>query len=149
MNLRKASEEDTELTYTWVNHPNVRKYSLNKDWVTFEAHRDWFHQKIKDANTLYFILIDAQDTALGSVRFDLVGDEGKINYLIAPQFQGQGLGIKILEYSIAKIEKENANLKVVFGWVFKENIPSIRIFNKLGFELIDEKNNLMKFSKNL
>jgi RimJ/RimL family protein N-acetyltransferase len=147
--LRKAAEQDTDVTYAWVNHPSVRKYSLNKDWVSFEGHRDWFHQKIKDNNTLYYILTDAQDTPLGSVRFDLFGDEAKINYLIAPLFQGQGLGRKILEHGIARVEIERTDVKTVFGWVFKDNEPSIRIFNRLGFELIEEIDGLMKFAKEL
>lgn len=145
VNLRRASQSDLQITFKWVNHEAVRRFSINTQAVDFDSHSDWFLQKIKSQETAYYILDSAAKVALGSIRFDLQENTGKINYLIDPDHHGMGLGSIILKKGIDILKKEIPEVQSVHGWVFQSNVASIKIFKKLGFQLVGEKDSMLKF----
>lgn len=143
--LRRATLSDLDITFAWANNPVVRKYSFNTQQIIRAEHESWFSHKVKDANTVFYIL-EREDIPLGSIRFDLEKEAAKINYLIDPLHQGQGLGTYILEKGLAKLREERPNVTQVYGWVLSENLASVRIFQKLSFVKILEQDNLFKFA---
>jgi len=145
LRLRRASEADIEITFAWVNNEIVRKFSVNKKKISFNSHRDWFTKRINSKETAYYILEEIDGEALGSIRFDIDDDEARINYLIDPKRHGIGLGKFIVKQGIDAIKKEFPEAQAVYGWVFKSNIASIKIFQKLEFRLVEEKNSMFKF----
>jgi RimJ/RimL family protein N-acetyltransferase len=147
--LRKAQTSDLDITYQWLNDPLVRQHSFNTEKVNYSDHQEWFLQKIKEANTVYLIFEQYDGIPLGSIRFDLADNKAKINYLIDPKFQGQGLGRTILQDGIRFLLQEHENVKAVYGWVFKKNIASIKIFDKLDFIKVEEQAELVKFEREI
>ena len=109
----------------------------------------WFNSKIDDPDCEYYILEYKGENA-GSIRFDI--DEmnhAKISYLIDSNFTGKGLGTAILKQGIALLKKNKPNVKKVFGYVLKENKASVRIFEKLNFNLIEESDSELKYDKGI
>lgn len=147
--LRFASIEDIDVTFRWVNNPEVRSFSYSRELVTFEAHKKWFSSKIEDENCVYYIL-ELQNEKIGSIRFDIDNDENaKISYLIDPTFFGQGFGKKILEKGVEKIKHSGKDIFKVYGYVQSENIASIRIFESLNFKKEYLNDNELYFWKDL
>jgi len=141
ISLIRMSQADIDLTYRWATSKKIRKYALNQNEISFETHKRWFLNKIKDSDCEYF-LFKSRDKVIGSVRFDIEPKENSaiISYLIDERFHGKGYGKLILTKGIDELKKVRPELKLVFGWVLNENIASLKIFERLNFskEEIDE-----------
>jgi RimJ/RimL family protein N-acetyltransferase len=142
--LRRAVFADVEATFGWASDAIVRKYALSQNKIDYESHKAWFASKISDQAVVYYVA-EIENELIGSIRFDEVGNEIVISYLIDPKHHGKGLGKKILEEGIIQFEKE-AYAKPIVGIVKIENAASLKIFRDLHFteEKIDE--NTVKFT---
>jgi len=145
VNLRRAFLSDLQTTFKWVNHEAVRRFSLNTQAVSFDSHNEWFSEKIKSEETAFYILENSDKAALGSIRFDLHENTGKINYLVDPQYHGMGLAMILVKKGIAALKEEVPEVRSVYGWVFQSNVASVKIFEKLEFRLVKEKDSMLKF----
>lgn len=134
LKLRPANVLDINQTFTWASNKNIRRYSFNQEEIQFNAHSTWFISKLKNENCKYYILENILGTGLGSIRLDVENDSATISYLIDEKFFGRGLGTKIIKLLVNKIKEEKQNIKTLIGYVQQENLASVRIFEKLGFE---------------
>jgi len=99
----------------------------------------------------YFILYKGLKP-LGSIRIDYNNDytQGTISYLVDTKYHGQSFGKTILQ----KIEEsilQRVYLKnvILIGFVKKENIASVKIFNHLNYIKIEVTKELIKFEKKI
>jgi UDP-2,4-diacetamido-2,4,6-trideoxy-beta-L-altropyranose hydrolase len=148
--LTTAKPEDTEITYKWASDPEVRKWSFNTNPIVFEKHKNWFSEKVKDTNCIYFIA-RMNNESIGSIRFDLEDNKAIISYLLDPAFHGRGLGQALLikgckTFSVLNF-KEN-QLSEIIGYVSKENFASRKVFENIGFVKTVEPDKL-KYSINI
>ncbi|SFN73677.1 GNAT family N-acetyltransferase [Salegentibacter flavus] len=145
--IRHVKFTDLYLTYSWANDQKVREFSFNKDKITLKEHASWFFSKLENTNSEYYLL-EVQGVAAGSIRFDLEEESiAKINYLLDPKFTGKGLGTYLLENGIQFLMENRPLVQMVYGYVLKENIPSIKIFQKLSFNEISNDTSELKFEK--
>lgn len=56
-------------------------------------------------------------------------------YIVKKECRGQGIGFHLGKYSI-DIARELGYRSIIFNLVFKENISSVKLWEKLGFEII-------------
>lgn len=131
--LRNAAMEDMDLTYTWANEPITRKYSFNQEFIPLVDHQNWFARKINDQNCIYQLL-EKGGKPVGSIRLDIDAQVGLISYLIAPEYTGKGYGKKMLELAVQNLENGRLEIKMLKGLVRNDNIASVKIFERLGFE---------------
>ncbi len=139
--FRKAQIEDLMLYYNWVNDISVRNYAISTDPILLENHKEWFSNKIKSENTVMYVFFE-DEIAIGQVRFDIDKDAAYIDYSVDSQFRGKKLGIKILNKGIESFLNEMDSNKFknsIIGIVKTENIPSNKVFLRLGFELKKQK----------
>lgn len=146
--LRSANSSDSQITFEWANNMDIRKFSFNNDSLLWDDHIRWFNEKINSSNCAYYIL-ELEEQSVGSIRFDLENSSAKINYLVDPKFTGKGLGTKILKEGITKLRSDKPLINLVYGFVFKNNLPSIKIFEKLGFQKVLENGNDFKYEKRI
>ncbi|MGJ3234511.1 GNAT family N-acetyltransferase [Marivirga sp.] len=148
--LREATLCDLDITYQWANDNTVRAYAYNQNKISKEAHSEWFTNKLKSDDCKYFILEENYHQA-GSIRFDIENDQqtAKISYLVDPKFVGKGYGTFLMEKGVAKLINSNASVASVYGHVLKENLASIKIFEKLGYKITSESDSELKFEKKL
>lgn len=145
--LRRIKRNDLELLFNWRNHPSIRRTSFDKGELSLADHKEWFGAIFKSTWVLTYIF-EIDNNPVGVIRFDMKGREtAKINYLIDPSQQGKGYGTRILNLGMERVLKDNLELKKVYGYVLKENLPSIRIFQKLSFEKVSENTAELKFEK--
>jgi RimJ/RimL family protein N-acetyltransferase len=117
--------------------------------VERKSHKQWFYSKLNSTDCEYYIL-DFNGEPAGSIRFDIDAmNEAKINYLIDPKFTGRGLGTEILKKGITLIKDNRPDIKKVFGYVLESNRASVRIFEKLNFDLIEENGVELKYEKEI
>lgn len=134
LHLRRATKEDLMLYYKWANDPVTRSNSFNKDFISLESHISWFENMLKkDTSVLYVLVVD--NACLGSIRFDMNGQNALLSYSIDKNYRGKGLGTVILELGIRQICKDFPTIKKINGYIHKNNIASIASFKKVGFLL--------------
>jgi RimJ/RimL family protein N-acetyltransferase len=147
--LRVADIYDTELTFKWASDKNVRQYAFNTKSIDYNEHSKWFKAKTQSKNCLYFILENATNK-IGSIRLDFdETNNATISYLIDPTFHGKGYGKIILIMALNRLKELGYNSLNIIGFVKSENIASVKIFEKLEFTLTENKNNVLKFEKDL
>ncbi|MEM9052824.1 MAG: GNAT family N-acetyltransferase [Bacteroidota bacterium] len=147
--LRRANQGDEEATFRWVNDPLIRKFSHNTERVSRDAHNHWFTKTIQSDNCAYYLLESEQREPIGSIRFDLKGSQAKINYLIDPCYHGQGLGLTLLKMGVENLKNEHPEIIEVFGQVYEDNLASIKIFEKLNYNVHKREANLLTFASRL
>lgn len=135
LTVRQAELADCALFWIWANDPVVRQQSFNPEPISYENHQEWFETKVRNEDSI-FLVVESCTGPLGQVRFDLNEGHAVINYSIARQFRGLGLGSKLLEMCICAFRDDHkidlvANVKA-------SNPASLKIFRELGFE---ERNN--------
>ncbi|SKB36927.1 Acetyltransferase (GNAT) domain-containing protein [Salegentibacter holothuriorum] len=149
--LRNLKKSDLNPLFIWRNHPLTQLNSFDKKEILFADHKKWFNGILGSNLTATYIL-ETEEVPVGVIRFDIETEDqraAKISYLIDPLKHGKGLGTKILERGIKKISQENKKLDKVFGYVLRENLASIRIFEKLAFIKVSEDTSELKFEKSI
>ncbi|MDB4144774.1 GNAT family N-acetyltransferase [Flavobacteriaceae bacterium] len=145
LTLRKATDDDTDITFDWATNKRIRQYSRQKEDIIYKNHELWFFNKIMSTSCIYLIA-EINKTPIGSIRFDIEKDEAVLSFLLDPSLHGKGYGKKILEkgckefFRISKVKK-------ILGVVSIKNLPSIRTFKKLEFTKVLEKNEFITFEK--
>lgn len=139
--MRKVRASDRQITFKWANDSKVRAYSFKQHLITEEEHNSWFQTKIQDHSCLYLIA-EMNNFIIGSIRFDIKGNEAIISYLIDPEYHGKGFGHLLLvngiKYILETAKEINLSFQKIVGYVMKNNIPSIKSFERLGFKKCEE-----------
>lgn len=130
ISLRKCSENDIMRVFKWSNDETVRKNSFNSERILFEDHKSWFLNKITDKNTLFLIAL-VNSVPAGVIRYEKLESHAIVGLLVSKEFRGQNLAGKFLIES-AKLYFKNATSPIL-AYIKKENIVSIRTFEKAGY----------------
>lgn len=141
LNLRKVNEDDVNLLFNWVNDPVVRMYALNPEPIQWESHLDWFNQKLKSTDAAIYIAEGYGHYPIGQIRIEKEDDKWVIDYSIDKYFRGLGLGQKI----VAEMIRQNSSSNFI-AEVKAENIPSQKVFEKLGFVLEESSGKLKRYT---
>lgn len=142
--LREVEYIDLNLTFKWATDSVIRKYALSQHEISFEEHKKWFLGKLQDDKCLFFIA-EKSSNPIGSIRFDISeSGEATISYLVDSQYHGLGYGKTILKKGLSKLNRSKKSNSVV-GIVKKINKASSAIFQKLGFKLLEENEEVLVF----
>lgn len=152
-NVKKAEKKDCKIIWKIRNHPSVRQNSSNLKAFSFDEHKNWFSNKyFKNKNNFCYVLKNVNYT-IGYCRFDY--DNKQKTYVISiainPKNHGKGLGNYLLSQSVDKLKaklKKKADIRLM-AEVKKNNISSIKLFERNGFEKNREDKNNYYFQKKL
>ncbi|RDV16477.1 UDP-2,4-diacetamido-2,4,6-trideoxy-beta-L-altropyranose hydrolase [Pontibacter diazotrophicus] len=132
LNLRAATEQDMMQLFNWASDPEVRKNSFNQNPITLENHTRWFHTVMEDEQTVLYIA-EANGKPVAHIRFNISAGKAMISYLIDADFRGQGLGLHLLQKGMQALAAQRKDVEQIEGLVQRENIASVRSFEKAGF----------------
>lgn len=133
--IRKLKKSDEKLIFDWANDPVTRKNSYQDEPITYETHKNWFQNKIKNKEAYYYIC-EINKTPAGLVRFDKNEKEVVIGITIDEKFRGKKLALTFLRKACGVYLNENTG-KIV-AYIKRDNIASIKSFEKAGFKFFEE-----------
>ncbi len=145
INLREVTKDDIKLLYIWVNDFNVRQNAINPNKILWENHNKWFFEKLHDDNCHIFIAV-INNVPIGQVRFEFNNGYYKIDYSIDKKYRGKGFGYVMLKNAIYNLIIKKHTVLRFYGEVKYNNISSLKVFNKLGFEY-KQNNDIYVFEK--
>lgn len=133
MIIRRASWEDCDLLFDWVNEASVRDNSFSQNGVKLQDHLKWFESKLNSPDSVILIL-EQGDKPIGQVRFDKNSDLAwEIDYSVDVGFRGKGYAKVLLSQGISFME-EKEYMGLVVGKVKTENMASIKVFRFMSFD---------------
>lgn len=132
--LRKVKAEDVDLLYHWANESEVRRNSLQTASISYDEHIEWFHNKLKSNTSDLFIYCTKQEN-IGHIRLEYNQKTAVVNFSIDKSYRGKGFGIHMLTLSEDYLKQNRLNITCMNAIVKKENVPSQKVFLKLGYRM--------------
>ena len=136
MNFRYANLEDlNEIVRIYNSTVPSRMVTADLEPVTVEQRMGWFYEHSNDKRPLWVMEID--DKIAGWLSFQsfygrpAYDGTVEVSIYLDENYRGKGLGQKLLEFAIENCTKYN--IKVLLGFIFGHNIPSMKLFKKYGF----------------
>ena len=138
--LRELTEKYASEKYCkWLNDPVVNKY-LETRKATIESLKKYIKEKKEDPNCLLFgIFLKNNNEHIGNAKLEPIDFEKKIadyGMIIGEtEYWGKGLGTEITKLVVDYAFNE-LNLKKIRLGVITENLPAIRVYEKVGFKIV-------------
>ena len=133
LSFREVKRSDIDDLFRWRNHPDIRKNFFNTNPVSWAEHEKWFNDKLQDPQVVIYIAFDGENK-IGSIRFEDKGSAVKVSVMLNPDFLGKGFGTEVIRLGTARFIKEKNPDKPIHAEIKKDNIASIKAFQKAGFE---------------
>ena len=134
LSYREANLADEDLYLIWANDDEVRSNAFNTQKIKSEDHHRWFGKKLQDGDALMLVFSDQNNIPVGQVRIDK-GDYWQVDVSIDKNHRGKGFGVQMLKLSLIEFSKKIGKNIAVYSLIKKQNIASVRIFEKAGFVL--------------
>jgi RimJ/RimL family protein N-acetyltransferase len=136
LSLRAANENDAHLLWTWANDPLCRENAFDSSPIDWDAHTRWLRQKLTAPDCRIWIL-EHDGQPVGQIRYDRRETDAEIDFAVAPQARGLGLGTQLLTLSVIQAHQD-LGVRKVFGLIKTNNRASVRAFNRAGFEEVGQ-----------
>jgi|TARA_B110000977_G_C11059737_1_gene485480 RimJ/RimL family protein N-acetyltransferase len=134
-NLREIIYNDYPKLLEWVNDPDTRLNSINQGLVKIDEHIDYI-KSILNSTTINQYILEIDGDGVGTIKDEILDGCIEISYSINPKYRGKKLGILMMQLYLY-------NRKGTFLCVVKQNnIPSIKMVERIGYKLDRVENNL-------
>jgi RimJ/RimL family protein N-acetyltransferase len=142
MKIRNANFSDSLDLLCWRNDPLTLSMSINASPVGVDQHKAWLKEVIEDPlKTLYIGELTPNKVGICRFDFDPKTYSSVVSINLSPTMRGKGISFELLRRSILLYKKSNtAALKAVIN---RNNIPSIKIFQRCGFKKISEQDDFI------
>lgn len=136
IHIRDAAIEDLPVIVSIYNSTiESRMVTADTSPVTVESRKEWFDKHTKN-RPLKVVEVNNQSCAWISFQ-NFYGRPAyqataEVSIYLSEEIRGKGLGAKILEKAIA--ECPALQIENLLAFIFAHNVPSIRLFEKYGFE---------------
>lgn len=137
LDLRNLRQEDERILLAYRNDPECAKYQRWED-TSPEAVRRLIGQAKENVfpseqEEQHYAIYNKEET-VGDLSCFYTEEDHCVTFgiTIAPGFQRRGYAFEILQAAVKAVQKWNPRLDMV-ALIDKENIPSVALFEKLGF----------------
>ena len=133
--LRSCTKADAQLLHDWRNSQDDSGLAIEGSKPTKAEHELWVENRLGRTRVEPFWIVEIDEFPVGYVRFDLKMPLAfTVSVLISANFQGRGVGYLALKESLTHLSTIHPEAAVI-ARVHKLNFKSLRVFEKLGFEL--------------
>lgn len=130
MEIREVTLADARLLFEWANDSDTRANSFHSEPISWEHHLAWLEKKLNSKSCSFFLLT-IEEEPVGVVRIE--GFEPSIiGVTVAPNHRGEGLSSKIIRSACSTFRKKTDSS--ILAYIKLDNIPSLKAFEKAGFE---------------
>jgi RimJ/RimL family protein N-acetyltransferase len=133
LELRRATPTDGELLLDWRNDPATREASGNRASVAAEEHAGWLERVLAEPDR-HLVIAEADGRPVGQARIERRrAYRYELSVSLDAAERGRGVGATLIagacEWAWAA-----TNASGIEAWVRDGNEPSLRAFEKAGFE---------------
>jgi UDP-2,4-diacetamido-2,4,6-trideoxy-beta-L-altropyranose hydrolase len=129
LSLRPLTADDSEVVYGWQCAPGVRRHFRNPDPPTRDEHAAWMIGRLEDAKAVTEVVV-CDGRPAGLVRLDPAeAGQFEVSVLIAPEFQGMGVGVAAL-----RLIRRLVPFGVFRAFVDPLNKASLAAFRRAGYD---------------
>ena len=143
--LRKLQETDVDFIFEWENNIDFWKVSGTTKPFTKQEISEFVageHNILENKQIRYVICLIENNKAIGTIdlfEYNKSKQLAGVGILIADKlYRQKGYADEALKL-IANYCSNELNIVTIFCNIFKDNIHSIRLFEKNGFQLVDER----------
>lgn len=136
LSIRPIQLSDEAITFKWASDPLTRNNSYQSAEISSEVHHQWFAKKLLDEMASYWIL-EVNQQAAGLIRFDKDKTSTVIGIMMGKEFRGKGLSSTFLRLACEAYFTTHDDTEVI-AYIKKENLASIKSFEKAGFKTFKE-----------
>lgn len=130
LNYARASGADVEAIFT-LSKALIDQYE-DVASIDYDKVLQWVRRKI-DAQIGEYQRVMMDGDLAGYVHFHPDGERMELDDLyILPEYRGRGIGTAVVEKCCAETEKP------VYLYVFRRNEGAVRLYQRLGFEIVQE-----------
>lgn len=134
ISLRRAHSADVQILYELRNEKIARAMSLQTDPIDYHRHQIWFEDTLNNSSVNIFIAEFAEGP-VGYSRLSMFDScEAEISIATDYKYRGKGFGGQILSLTISEVNSLELGIKKLVAVIKKENLRSIRLFEKFGFK---------------
>lgn len=143
--LREIEDDDLKYIVNWRNDVDILKWLFSYLPLSLSKQRRWYERYLSDDTSQIFIIEQKQESksigTIGLTGIDHKNQKAEIGILIEKGAQNSGFGLEsikmLLDYAF-----DEMNLRKITARLFQDNIPAIKLYEKIGFVkegiLIDE-----------
>ena len=146
IDIRQATADDVNLYFNWRNDEVVAAQSFDSNPIDFELHRLWFEKKLAHPNAFLYVFLHCGVDA-GQVRFDCRRSQADISYSLANGYRGRGLATPLMLQAIHRFNRDCPTVNTLVAQVKPDNIASVRVFEKLHFQLCEQRQSVANVYK--
>lgn len=132
LKVRAATLDDAQLLFDGRNAETVRRWSLDSGVIDWPQHLNWLTASLRNPQRL-LLIAEADDGAVGVVRYDLCGFEAEVSIYLLEGRMGLGWGRALLAHGEAFVATHWPQLQVITAQVLPDNRPSLNVFRDAGF----------------
>jgi L-amino acid N-acyltransferase YncA len=137
MTIRDAAETDLPAILDIFNATIPSRMSTAVlEPVSAEERRAWFHEHSSDHHPLWVLESDGQVAGWLSIHPFVprcaYRETAELSVYVHDQFRRRGVARALLEEAIAR--SHELELSAFLGLIMSHNLPSLRLFEQLGFE---------------
>jgi len=132
LKLRPATLDDAQLLFEGRNAEAVRRWSPQTGAIDWVQHLNWLTASLRNPQRL-LLIAEADDGAVGVVRYDLRGFEAEVSIYLLQGRIGLGWGRALLTRGQAFVAAHWPQLTVINARVMPDNLPSLNVFRDAGF----------------
>ena len=137
MQIRKATTTDLKAIVNIYNSTiSDRIATADTEPVTVESRLSWLQNR--DLRYRPVWVMEAEQTIIGWLSFNnfygrpAYSHTAEISIYVAANYRRQGVASQLLEKAIATCPQ--LEIKILLGFIFAHNQPSLNLFQKYGFE---------------
>lgn len=145
--FREINETDTADIVKWRSDEDVYKFFKYPHRITVEEHVSWFNNNYKNNNsrTDYICIEKSSGKKIGVFGLIHNGMDCEINYLLSPEAKHKGYAQEALKFFV-QYAHSNFNSKRIMAEIHKDNMPSINLINRIGFQIESEEGSFIVYS---
>jgi UDP-2,4-diacetamido-2,4,6-trideoxy-beta-L-altropyranose hydrolase len=132
LSLRPAEMADAELAHAWRNDARTRLHFRHPQPVPLNEHLAWWARTLGD-DARRLLIAACGSRSVGSVRFDIAGQEAEVSLYLDPELTGLGLGQRMLVAASAWLAAQRMGVRRIVAEVLAANTSSARAFRGAGF----------------
>jgi UDP-2,4-diacetamido-2,4,6-trideoxy-beta-L-altropyranose hydrolase len=130
--FRPAELGDMEKIFKLSNDKLVRDNSIHPADIGFGDHVNWFNRVLSDEKMI-ILVIEKDAQFVGQVKFEIDGHQAIISLSLVSSQRGYGVGSMVIREAVNYLKRTFVKMEKIIAYVKKENIASVRSFEKVDF----------------